>query len=276
MARRAQAQSWLDRTKGAYFRRLPVCWAIAFAADDTPRPLRREVRLRQCKPAARPWRERRVLSLSVGRPGGSPAHLLFLGAHSDDIELGCGAAVLTLLARHPGSRVTWVVFSAIGERATEARASAVDFLKDAGARDVRTLEFAESVFPYNGSAIKSTFETLKASAPDIIFTHYRHDLHQDHRLLAELTWNTFRNHLILEYEIPKYDGDLGQPGVFVPLKREVARRKCELIERHFVSQSSRQWFDPELFMGLMRIRGMECCAPAGYAEAFHVRKLVIV
>jgi len=217
-----------------------------------------------------------VLPLSLARPGGSPLRFLFLGSHSDDIELGCGGAVLTLLAQYPGSCVTWVVFSAVGERATEAKASADEFLVNAAERDVRTLDFAESVFPYNGAAIKSTFETLKATAPDIVFTHYRHDLHQDHRLLSELTWNTFRNHLILEYEIPKYDGDLGQPGVFVPLKPEVARRKCELIERHFVSQSSRQWFDPELFMGLMRIRGMECCAPAGYAEAFHVRKLLIV
>jgi len=217
-----------------------------------------------------------VLPLSIGRPGGSPAHLLFLGAHSDDIELGCGGAVLTLLARYPGSRVTWVVFSAVGDRATEARASAADFLQDAGERDIRTLEFAESVFPYNGAAIKSAFEALKSTAPDVVFTHHRRDLHQDHRLLSDLTWNTFRDHVILEYEVPKYDGDLGQPGVFVALEREVALRKCELIERHFVSQRSRQWFDPELFMGLLRIRGMECCAPAGYAEAFYGRKLVIV
>ncbi|MGH7293078.1 MAG: PIG-L deacetylase family protein [Myxococcota bacterium] len=198
-----------------------------------------------------------------------------MGAHSDDIELGCGGAVLSLLARHPGTRVSWVVFSATGVRATEAKASAVDFLADAAERDVRTFEFAESFFPYHGAAIKAAFESLKAVEPDVVFTHCRQDLHQDHRLLAELAWNTFREHLILEYEIPKYDGDLGQPGVFVALEREVARRKCELIQRHFVSQRSRHWFDPELFMGLMRIRGMECRAPAGFAEAFHGRKLVI-
>jgi LmbE family N-acetylglucosaminyl deacetylase len=216
-----------------------------------------------------------VRGLSLGRPGGSPARLLFVGAHSDDIELGCGGAALTLLARHPGSHVTWVVFSATGVRAAEAKASAADFLAGAGERDVRTLEFRESFFPYDGAAIKSAFEALKSVEPDVVFTHCRHDLHQDHRLLAELAWNTFRDHLILEYEIPKYDGDLGHPGVFVALDGGVARRKCELIQHHFVSQRSRHWFDPELFMGLMRIRGMECRAPAGYAEAFHGRKLVI-
>lgn len=216
-----------------------------------------------------------MLPLNLGRPGGAPPRFLFLGAHSDDIELGCGGAVLTLLARHPGSRVSWVVFSATGVRAAEAKASAADFLAGAGERDVRTLEFAESFFPYDGAAIKRAFEALKPIEPDVVFTHCRHDLHQDHRLLSELAWNTFRNQLILEYEIPKYEGDLGQPGVFVALEREVAVRKCELIRRHFVSQRSRHWFDPELFMGLMRIRGMECRAPAGFAEAFHGRKLVI-
>jgi LmbE family N-acetylglucosaminyl deacetylase len=213
--------------------------------------------------------------LQLGGHGGAPLRLLLLGAHSDDIEIGCGGVVQHLLASRPGCRVTWVVFSGSGAREAEAKASAADFLENAGVRDVRTLGFAESFFPYDGAAIKRAFEELKGVDPDVIFTHHRHDLHQDHRLLAELTWNTFREHLVLEYEIPKYDGDLGQPAVFVPLDAALCRRKCELIQRHFVSQRSRHWFDPELFLGLMRIRGMECRSPSGYAEAFHARKLVL-
>lgn len=201
--------------------------------------------------------------------------LLLLGAHADDIEIGCGGSVLQLLRRYPGSSVTWIVFSAPGPRAAEARASAAEFLANASARDVRTLDFRESFFPYDGAAIKAAFEELKGLAPDLIFTHHRSDLHQDHRLIAELTWNTFRDHTILEYEIPKYDGDLGHPGVFVSIDPEICREKCNLIRKHFVSQRPRHWFDDEVFMGLMRLRGVESRSPSGYAEAFHGRKLTI-
>ncbi len=213
--------------------------------------------------------------LNLGSGEGAALRILCLGAHSDDIELGCGGAILTLLASHPGSVVRWVVFSGDDTRAAEARASASDFLASAGERDVRTLDFRESFFPYDGAPIKSAVESLKDFAPDLIFTHRGEDRHQDHRLIAELTWNSFRDHLILEYEIPKYDADLRSPQVFVPLEASVCREKCRLIRKHFASQSTRTWFDEEIFLGLMRIRGMECRSSSGYAEAFDARKLVL-
>ena len=183
--------------------------------------------------------------------------------------------MLTLLAKHPKSAVRWVVFSGDAARAAEARASATDFLEAAGERDVRTLEFRESFFPYDGAALKATFETLGDFEPDLIFTHREADRHQDHRLIAELTWNTFRDHLILAYEIPKYDGDLGSPQAFIPLEAAVCREKCRLLGKHFASQASRHWFDDELFLGLMRMRGVECRSPSGYAEGFDARKWVL-
>jgi LmbE family N-acetylglucosaminyl deacetylase len=216
-----------------------------------------------------------VQGLSFDRRDATPLRLLCVGAHADDIEIGCGGTLLTLLARHPGTHVTWVVFGARGARADEARASAAEFLAQAGGHEVRVHDFEESFFPHHGAEIKRAFEALKDARPDAVFTHTRHDLHQDHRVLAELTWNTFRDHLVLEYEIPKYDGDLGQPGVFVPLHADVCRRKCDLLRKHFVTQRDRHWFDDELFLALLRVRGMECRSPSGYAEAFHGRKLVI-
>ncbi len=211
----------------------------------------------------------------LGREAGSPLRILCLGAHSDDIELGCGGAMLTLLAAHPGSRVLWVVFSGSDVRAAEARASAADFLAGAKERDVRTLAFRESYFPSQVPEIKPVFETLSAFEPDLVFSHRGADLHQDHRTIAELTWNTFRDHVILEYEIPKYDGDLRSPQAFVPLEAAVAREKCRLLRTHFASQHFRHWFDDELFLGLMKMRGMECRSRTGYAEGFDVRKLVL-
>jgi len=213
--------------------------------------------------------------LNLDLRAGSPLRILCLGAHSDDIEIGCGGSLLTLLAAHPNSSVRWVVFSGDQARAAEARASAADFLAKAGERDVRTLGFRESFFPYEGAAIKSAFETLADFAPDLIFTHREADRHQDHRLIAELTWNTFRDHLILAYEIPKWDGDLGNPQAFVPISAEVCREKCRLLGKHFASQANRHWFDDELFVGLLRMRGVECRSPSGYAEAFDARKWVL-
>jgi LmbE family N-acetylglucosaminyl deacetylase len=213
--------------------------------------------------------------LSLERDPGAPLRILCLGAHSDDIEIGCGAAMLTLLARHPGSSVRWVVFSGSDARAAEARASAADFLARAEERDVRTLAFRESFFPSQHAEIKLACEALTDFAPDVVFTHRGVDRHQDHRTIAELTWNTFRNHLVLEYEIPKYDADLASPNAFVAVPDAVARQKCQLLRKHFVSQHSRPWFDEELFLGLMRIRGVECRSESGYAEAFDARKLVI-
>ena len=217
-----------------------------------------------------------MLSVSLGAGPSAPLEILCLGAHCDDLEIGCGGTVLRLLGERPGSRVHWVVFASNPERAEEARAAAGSFLERAGERHVDIRSFRESYFPYVAADIKDYFEQIKARVrPDLVLCHHRHDLHQDHRIIAELTWNTFRNHVIAEYEIPKYEGDLGTPNVFVPLSREIAERKVELLLRHFPSQAARTWFRPETFQGLMSIRGIECAAPEGRAEAFHARKLVL-
>jgi LmbE family N-acetylglucosaminyl deacetylase len=216
-----------------------------------------------------------MLPLVPGSSPAAPLRVLCLGAHSDDIEIGCGGTMLRLLKERPGSSVEWVVFSATPERAAEARASAADFLAQAGTSNVTVKAFRESYFPYVAAEIKEFFETLKTSAPDLIFSHHRHDLHQDHRLIAELAWNTFRNHLIFEYEIAKYEGDLGTPNVFVPLSRATAERKVELLLGHFETQSGRGWFRADTFHGLMSVRGVECNAADGRAEAFHARKVIL-
>jgi LmbE family N-acetylglucosaminyl deacetylase len=206
----------------------------------------------------------------------APLSLLCLGAHSDDIEIGCGGTLLRLLAERPGSSVDWVVFSASPDREKEARASAADFLASAGRSNVIVKSFRESYFPYVATEIKDFFEQIKQSTrPDVVLAHHRHDFHQDHRTIAELTWNTFRAHAILEFEIPKYEGDLGTPNLFVPLSRAVADRKVELLMKHFPSQAHRTWFRPDTFHGLMSVRGIECAAPESRAEAFHARKLVL-
>ena len=206
--------------------------------------------------------------------GGGPLDVLCIGAHSDDIEIGCGGTLLRLLGEHPGSHVRWVVLSATPEREGEARASAADFLVDAGSADIEVSAFRESYFPVTWAEIKDHFNDLRRRAdPDIVLCHHRRDEHQDHRTVAELAWNTWRNHLIAEYEIPKYEGDLGQPNVFVALAPDVAARKVELIMKHFGTQHDKYWFRPETFAGLMAVRGVEAGAAA--AEAFHVRKLVL-
>jgi LmbE family N-acetylglucosaminyl deacetylase len=201
---------------------------------------------------------------------------LAIGCHADDIEIGCGGTILTLIRSHPEIEIDWVVLAASGDRAEEARSSAEAFLADAGAARVEVHPFRDGFLPYSNGEVKELFEELKGRVdPQLIFTHTRHDLHQDHRHACELTWNTFRNHLILEYEIPKVDGDLGAPNLFVPLTEEVARRKAALLAQHFPTQAGKHWFDQELFMGLMRIRGMEAIAPERYAEAFMCRKAVV-
>lgn len=206
--------------------------------------------------------------------GRGPLTVLCLGAHSDDIEIGCGGTLLLLLATRR-VRVTWVVLAAKGQRAAEARRSAVRFLKGAAAQDVRVQDFRDGYLPYQGADVKDFFETLKPVQPDLIFTHYRHDRHQDHRLVSELTWNTFRDHLVLEYEVPKYDGDLATPNVYVPLPTAVRRRKVRNLLTGFASQRSKRWFSAETFDGLMRLRGVECAAATGYAEGFHGSKVTL-
>jgi LmbE family N-acetylglucosaminyl deacetylase len=202
--------------------------------------------------------------------------VLAIGAHADDIEIGCGGTLLSLAETHPGAELVWLVLGAEDERAEEASRSATEF--GAGFESSRIIveNFRDGFFPYEGGQIKERFEELKRDvAPDVIFTHQRADLHQDHRMVSELTWNTFRDHLIFEYEIPKYDGDLGSPNVFVDLSESVAERKVELLFSHFTSQQDKRWFTDDLFHALMRLRGMESNSPAGRAEAFYCRKLVI-
>jgi LmbE family N-acetylglucosaminyl deacetylase len=202
--------------------------------------------------------------------------ILCIGAHSDDIEIGCGGSILRLLKEHPHSHVYWIVFSADRNRAIEARQSADLFLAEAKQKTVVIKEFHDSFFPYVGGEIKEYFRTLvKICEPDLIFTHYRHDLHQDHRLLAELTWNTFRNHLILEYEIPKWDGDLGQPNFFIDIEKRILEKKISIIIETFQSQKKREWFTQDIFTSLMRLRGMESKSLSHYAEAFYCRKILI-
>ena len=217
-----------------------------------------------------------MLPLTFGKPAGSALTVLCLGAHADDLEIGCGGTVLRLLAERPRVSVHWVVLSAVGARAREAQRSASRLLRLAAARQVRIEGFRDGFLPYQGAMVKEVFEQLKAAvSPDVVFTHCRSDAHQDHRLVWELTWNTFRDHDILEYEVPKYDGDLGQPNLFVPLSAGVRRRKLRLLMGGFASQRRKRWFSAATFDGLMRLRGIECAAPEGYAEAFYARKLVV-
>jgi LmbE family N-acetylglucosaminyl deacetylase len=210
-------------------------------------------------------------SLPLGESG---RRLLAIGCHADDIEIGVGGTLLTLREQHPELEVTWVVLSAPAEREEEARVSAEAFFGDRATLVVRS--FRESFFPYVGGEVKEFFEELRREVePDLVFTHAGADLHQDHRLVAELTWNTFRDHLILEYEIPKYDGDLGAPNVFVPLSEQIVARKVRLLLEHFPSQRHKHWFTEDLFRATMRLRGVEANSPTGFAEAFRCRKLVL-
>lgn len=208
--------------------------------------------------------------------GGEPLRVLCLGAHCDDIEIGCGGTILRLIDHWPQALIHWVVLSSNAERSGEAERSAAAFLARSRERRIIIKDFRESYFPWLGAEIKDFVEELHAGyEPDVVFTHYREDRHQDHRLVSDLTWNTFRRNLILEYEIPKYDGDLGSPNLFVALDEDTAQRKVEALIRHFPSQRSRHWFDEQAFWGLLRLRGLEARAEQRFAEAFYCRKLLV-
>ncbi len=217
-----------------------------------------------------------MLPLGLAEPAGEPLEILCIGAHCDDIEIGCGGTVLRLVQQFPTARFRWIVLSSDDERAAEAQRAAEYFLQGAGKQDIRIERFRNGYFPWAGAEIKDYLEALKADvAPHLILTHHRHDAHQDHRIVAELTWNTWRNHLILEYEIPKYDGDLGSPNVLIALDAETAERKIAGLMEHFPSQQERAWFDPDLFRAVLRVRGMEANAPARLAEGFYATKVVL-
>ena len=215
-------------------------------------------------------------ALQLAGPG-DRLSVLCLGAHSDDIEIGVGATLLGLMAKGVRLDVLWCVLSGADQREREARSSAAEFLSGAASAKIEVMSFRDGFFPEQGEPIKSWFEALKMRFdPDLILTHRRDDAHQDHREVSRLTWNTFRDHFILEYEIPKWDGDIGQPNLYVPVSAAVLQRKIDLLMVHFGSQRSKQWFDEETFRGLARLRGMECRAPERYAEAFFGRKLSLI
>jgi LmbE family N-acetylglucosaminyl deacetylase len=202
--------------------------------------------------------------------------ILCIGAHSDDIEIGCGGSILRLLSEYKDVEVYWVVLGSSGQRDKEAVESANKFLANAKKKKVIIKNFKNSFFPYMGGEIKTFFEKIiKRVSPDIIFTHYRHDLHQDHRLVSELTWNTFRDHLILEYEIIKYDGDIGIPNLFVHLTDAICRDKINIIIDSFKTQREKDWFTQDAFFSILRIRGIESKAPEKYAEGFYCKKLIL-
>ena len=205
-----------------------------------------------------------------------PLRLLCIGAHSDDLEIGCGGTILSWIKELPFLEVTWAVIAADSDREVEARRSAKALLRGADAVRMHFGQFQDGFLPAHFAKVKAFFEDLKRiENPDVIFTHGLDDRHQDHRLIGELTWNTWRDHLIYEYEIPKYEGDLLQLNAYVPLTKSVAHRKAAHLIRYFGSQRSKDWFREEVFMAQMLIRGVECRAPSGYAEAFNARKFVL-
>jgi LmbE family N-acetylglucosaminyl deacetylase len=217
-----------------------------------------------------------MLTLNLKREGTKPLKMLCLGAHSDDIEIGCGGSILRLLQENQDTEVFWIVFSANPERKKEAQCSADLFLAGVKKKDIRVENFRESFFPYIGAEIKEYFEKLKQQfSPDLIFTPWREDFHQDHRLISELTWNTFRSHLILEYEIVKYDGDLGRPNFYINLDKQICKKKVDIILKSFKTQEAKKWFSADAFMSIMRLRGVETNSSEKYAEAFYGRKITL-
>ena len=217
-----------------------------------------------------------MMPLGLGLPRGGALSVLCLGAHCDDIEIGVGGTLLAWMAAGAKLDIHWCVLSGTADRAAEAQAAAADFLQGAVASRVEILDFKNSFFPSQADEIKTWFEGLKGRVrPHVVLTHRRDDAHQDHREVCGHTWHTFRDHLILEYEIPKWDGDLGQPNFYVPLPRSILDRKVSLLMKHFGSQRSKDWYDEDVFRGLARLRGMECRAPEHSAEGFFARKVTL-
>lgn len=214
--------------------------------------------------------------LELGLAGKKSPTVLMLGAHCDDIEIGCGGTILKLLGMYPQLNVHWVVFSSNSVREKEAQHAAETFLAGANSKTIVVKNFRNGYFPFVGADIKDYFEQIKQQVlPDVVFTHFRNDLHQDHRVISNLAWNTFRDHLLLEYEIMKYDGDIGNPNFFVTLDESYTKRKIDYLFECFESQKDKQWFTEDTFASLMRLRGIEANAPGRYAEAFYVRKISI-
>ncbi|WP_276371997.1 PIG-L deacetylase family protein [Chryseolinea sp. H1M3-3] len=212
--------------------------------------------------------------LSVDFGNSKKLNLLLLGAHCDDIEIGCGGTLLRLVEENKIEHVKWVVFASTAERKKEAIDCAEFFLRGVESKEIVVLNFEDTILNESKSEIKNVLVSIKNNfSPDLIFTHHRHDLHQDHKLLSELTWNIFRNHLVLEYEIPKYDGDLGHPNFFITLEERYVTKKIKALLNYYVSQKQKHWFDNETFVSLLRVRGLEIASPTRYAEAFHVKKV---
>jgi len=217
-----------------------------------------------------------LLSLSLANGKKPVRRILCLGAHSDDIEIGCGGTILRWLEEDPGLEFYWVVLSSNPERKKEASRSAELFLKGAKKKTIVVESFRDGFFPYQGAEIKQYFEGFKKRfSPDIVLTHYRDDRHQDHRVVSDLTWNTFRREFVLEYEIPKYDGDFGQPNLFVPLSESVCRRKIRHILDVFQTQRVKDWLTEDTLRAILRLRGVECHATEKWAEAFYCRKMIL-
>ena len=217
-----------------------------------------------------------MLPFLLTKSSNEPLNILCLGAHCDDIEIGCGATLLSVLDSAPGANVWWQVFASTPARREEAIQGSERFCAGARVLEIEILDFRDGYLPYEGSAVKDVFESVKGRfSPDLVLTHYRKDMHQDHRKISELTWNTFRDHLILEYEIPKWDGDLRSPNTFVPVSEGEARRKVEILQSVYQTQKGKNWFTDDLFLSMMRIRGMECNSASGLAEAFYTYKNVI-
>ncbi len=216
-----------------------------------------------------------MIAASLNFAGRERPRILCLGAHCDDIEIGCGGTLLNFLTRYPDTEVHWIVFSGSRSRRDETKNAAKQIIGESNLANVHFFEFRDGYLPYQGADVKESLHRLSQDVqPELIFTHHRKDAHQDHRLVSELTWNLFRDHLILEYEIPKYDGDLGKPNLYVPLDLPTADRKVRILLQTFESQANKHWFSDETFRSLMHLRGIEAGRNQRYAEAFYCRKLL--